>query len=175
MGYDLPAAIGVAIARPDLERVICLAGDGSIMMNLQELQTIVGLRLPVKIFVLNNSGYHSIRQTQSSFFAGRVVGCGTDSGLSFPDFARLADAFGMPFERCSRHADLQTVITRTLAHTGAAMCEVVLDLAQPFAPKLSSRKLEDGSMVTASLEDMAPFLSREELQRNMPADLGEGA
>jgi len=173
MGYDLPAAIGAAIARPELERIICLAGDGSIMMNLQELQTIVGRRLPVKVFVLNNSGYHSIRQTQSSFFAGRVVGCGTDSGLSFPDFGRLADAFGMPFERCSRHADLQAAIARTLAHTGAAMCEVVLDLAQPFAPKLSSRKLEDGSMVTSSLEDMAPFLSPEELQRNMPADLGE--
>ena len=170
MGYDLPAAIGAAIAKPELTRVVCLAGDGSIMMNLQELQTIVGNKLPVKVFVLNNSGYHSIRQTQSSFFAGRIVGCGTDSGLSFPDFGRLAAAFGMPFERCSRHADLQGTIARTLACAGAAMCEVVLDLSQPFAPKLSSRKLEDGSMVTSSLEDMAPFLSREELQSNMPSD-----
>jgi acetolactate synthase-1/2/3 large subunit len=169
MGYDLPAAIGVAIARPELDRVVCLAGDGSIMMNLQELQTIVGSKLPVKVFVLNNSGYHSIRQTQSSFFAGRIVGCGTDSGLSFPDFGRLAEAFGLPFERCSRHTDLQGAIARTLAHDGAAMCEVVLDLEQPFAPKLSSRKLEDGSMVTSSLEDMSPFLSREELQGNMLA------
>jgi acetolactate synthase-1/2/3 large subunit len=175
MGYDLPAAIGVAIAKPELDRVVCLAGDGSIMMNLQELQTIVGNKLPVKVFVLNNSGYHSIRQTQSSFFAGRIVGCGTDSGLSFPDFGQLASAFGMPFERCSRHADLQGTIARTLACTGAAMCEVVLDLAQPFAPKLSSRKLEDGSMVTSSLEDMAPFLSREELRSNMPADSRERA
>ncbi|MFM7291195.1 MAG: thiamine pyrophosphate-binding protein, partial [Planctomycetia bacterium] len=173
MGYDLPAAIGVAVARPELGRVICLAGDGSIMMNLQELQTIAGDRLPVKIFVLNNSGYHSIRQTQSSFFAGRIVGCGTDSGLSFPDFGRLATAFGMPFERCARHADLDGAIARTLAHTGPAVCEVVLDLEQPFAPKLSSRKLEDGSMVTSSLEDMAPFLSREELRHNMPADSRE--
>jgi len=170
MGYDLPAAIGAAIARPELERVICLAGDGSIMMNLQELQTIVGSNLPVKIFVLNNSGYHSIRQTQSSFFAGRIVGCGTDSGLSFPDFGRLAAAFGIPFERCSRHAELQEAIAHTLAHPGPAMCEVVLDLAQPFAPKLSSRKLEDGSMVTSSLEDMAPFLPHEELRANMPSE-----
>ena len=175
MGYDLPAAIGVAIAKPELARVVCLAGDGSIMMNLQELQTIVGSKLPVKVFVLNNSGYHSIRQTQSSFFAGRIVGCGTDSGLSFPDFGRLAAAFDMPFERCSRHDNLQVAIARTLAHAGAAMCEVVLDLSQPFAPKLSSRKLEDGSMVTSSLEDMAPFLSREELQGNMPADTKERA
>ena len=160
MGYDLPAAIGTAIARPDLDRVICLAGDGSIMMNLQELQTIVGLNLPIKVFVLNNAGYHSIRQTQSSFFKGRIVGCGTDSGLSFPDFAKVATAFGIPFVRCQRHDELQDAIGRTLAHDGYAMCEIALDLEQQFAPKLSSRKLEDGSMVTSSLEDMAPFLSR---------------
>jgi len=167
MGYDLPAAIGAAIARPDLDRVICLAGDGSIMMNLQELQTIVGLKLPIKIFVLNNSGYHSIRQTQSSFFKGRIVGCGTDSGLSFPDFAKVAEAFDIPFQRCQRHDALRDAISRTLAHDGCAMCELVLDLEQQFSPKLSSRKLEDGTMVTSSLEDMAPFLSREELASNM--------
>ena len=169
MGYDLPAAIGTAIARPDLDRVICLAGDGSIMMNLQELQTIVGLNLPIKVFVLNNAGYHSIRQTQSSFFKGRIVGCGTDSGLSFPDFAKVATAFGLPFVRCQRHDELQNAIGRTLAHDGYAMCEIAIDLEQQFAPKLSSRKLEDGSMVTSSLEDMAPFLSREELAENMNA------
>lgn len=169
MGYDLPAAIGAAIARPDLDRVICLAGDGSIMMNLQELQTIVGLKLPIKIFILNNSGYHSIRQTQSNFFKGRIVGCGTDSGLSFPDFAKVANAFDISFERCRRHDDLPEAISRTLAHDGCAMCELVLDLEQQFAPKLSSRKLEDGTMVTSSLEDMAPFLSREELAANMNA------
>lgn len=169
MGYDLPAAIGAAIARPDLDRVICLAGDGSIMMNLQELQTIVGLKLPIKIFILNNAGYHSIRQTQSNFFKGRIVGCGTDSGLSFPDFAKLAGAFDMPFVRCQRHDELQDAIDCTLAHDGYAMCEIVLDLEQQFAPKLSSRKLEDGSMVTSSLEDMAPFLSRDELAENMNA------
>lgn len=169
MGYDLPAAIGVAVARPDLDRVICLAGDGSIMMNIQELQTIVGLQLPIKIFVLNNSGYHSIRQTQSNFFKGRIVGCGTDSGLSFPDFSRLATGFGMPFHRCRTHEELRAAITDTLAEEGPVMCEIVLDLEQQFAPKLSSRKLDDGSMVTSSLEDMAPFLPRDELAMNMRA------
>ncbi|HWZ94884.1 MAG TPA: thiamine pyrophosphate-binding protein [Opitutaceae bacterium] len=167
MGYDLPAAIGVATARPDLARVICLAGDGSIMMNLQELQTIAGRKLPVKIFVLNNSGYHSIRQTQANFFSDNIVGCGTDSGLSFPDFGRVADAFGLSFQRCTRHADLDAAITATLDSPGAALCEIVLDLAQAFSPKLSSRKLEDGRMITAPLEEMAPFLSREELKANM--------
>ena len=167
MGYDLPAAIGAAIARPELARIICLAGDGSMMMNLQELQTIAGRKLPVKIFVLNNTGYHSIRQTQANFFPDNIVGCGTDSGLSFPDFSRVADAFGLPFRRCARHSDLDAALSATLETPGPALCEVVLDLAQAFSPKLASRKLEDGRMITAPLEDMAPFLTREELRSNM--------
>ncbi|MEI6321697.1 MAG: thiamine pyrophosphate-binding protein [bacterium] len=167
MGYDLPAAIGAAEALLEKKRIICLAGDGSIMMNLQELQIIAGLRLPVKIFILNNSGYHSIRQTQSNFFPDNIVGCGTDSGLSFPDFGKVAHAFGLPFERCQRHAELDETIRKTLQQEGPAVCELILDLEQAFAPKLSSRKLEDGRMVTASLEDMSPFLSREELAENL--------
>ena len=166
MGYDLPAALGAAFAHPG-KRVVCLAGDGSIMMNLQELQTIVGRRLPVKIFVLFNFGYHSIRQTQQNFFSDNIIGCGTDSGLSFPEWSRLAHAFGLPFHRVDTHAGLDAAIAATLAIDGPALCEVVLDLRQPFAPKLSSRKLDDGRMVTSPLEDMAPFLDRAELQSNM--------
>ena len=166
MGYDLPAAIGVAEAHLG-RRVICLAGDGSIMMNLQELQTIVGRKLPIKVFIMNNTGYHSIRQTQANFFSDNIVGCGTDSGLSFPDFGKVAHAFGLPFRRCQTHGELSSAIEATLAEQGAAICEIMIDLAQSFAPKLSSRKLEDGRMVTAALEDMAPFLSREELKSNM--------
>jgi len=167
MGYDLPAAIGAAEALPEKKRIICLAGDGSIMMNLQELQTIAGRRLPVKIFILNNTGYHSIRQTQGNFFPDNIVGCGTDSGLSFPDFGKVATAFGLPFERCTSHAELDVAIRRTLEREGPAVCEVMLDLVQAFAPKLFSRKLDDGRMVTAPLEDMAPFLSRAELAENL--------
>jgi acetolactate synthase-1/2/3 large subunit len=137
------------------------------MMNLQELQVVSGRSLPLKIFILNNGGYHSIRQTQGNFFPDNIVGCGTDSGLSFPDFGKVANAFGLPFERCANHAQLDAAISRTLEHKGPAICEVVLDLDQVFAPKLSSRKLADGRMVTAPLEDMAPFLSREELAENM--------
>ena len=166
MGYDIPAAIGVSIGNPG-RRVICLAGDGSIMMNIQDLQTISGRKLPVKIFIMNNTGYHSIRQTQANFFADNIVGCGTDSGLTFPDFGKIAHAFELPFYRCTRHEDLDTIIRFTLAEPGPAICEIMLDLNQSFAPKLSSRKLEDGRMVTAALEDMAPFLSREELKTNM--------
>ena len=167
MGYDLPAAIGAAEALTHKKRIICLAGDGSIMMNLQELQTIAGRGYPLKIFVLNNSGYHSIRQTQGNFFPDNIVGCGTDSGLSFPDFEKVAGAFGIGYQRCCNHDEFDEVIQRTMALEGPVICEIVLDLAQVFAPKLSSRKLEDGRMVTAPLEDMAPFLSREDLAKNM--------
>ncbi|AGA28159.1 thiamine pyrophosphate-binding protein [Singulisphaera acidiphila] len=166
MGYDLPAAIGACLAsggRP----VVCLAGDGSIQMNLQELQTIVGRGLPIKLFVLNNQGYHSIRQTQQNYFADNIVGCGLDSGLSFPDFGRLATAYGIPYRRVDRHGDLATAVAETLAGPGPQVCEVMLDLAQAFAPKLASKKLADGRMVSAPLEDLTPLLSREEFAENM--------
>jgi len=167
MGYDVPAAIGASVAMPRKERIICLAGDGSIMMNLQELQTVSGLKLPIKIFVLNNAGYHSIRQTQRNFFPDNIVGCGEDSGLSFPDFEKVAAAFNLPFRRIQKHDELDDVIRWVLTSRGPVLCEVMLDLAQGFAPKLSSRKLEDGRMETAPLDDMAPFLSREELAENI--------
>lgn len=166
MGYDLPAAIGAAIALPDSKRIICLAGDGSIMMNLQELQTIMHYHFPVKIFILNNCGYHSIRQTQGNFFADNIVGCGTESGLSFPDFKKIARAFDFNYHRLDDHADPRTALDLALKEQGASITEIMLDLDQAFEPKLSSRKLEDGAMITTSLEDMAPFLSREELEKN---------
>lgn len=167
MGYDLPAVIGVFHARSDLARIICVAGDGSIMMNLQELQTIVGQNIPAKIFLLNNQGYHSIRQTQNAFFAGRPVGCGVESGLTFPDFRKIAEAFGLRYLNCAAHNDLAAAIAETLQGRQPAICEIFLDLEQAFAPKLTSRQLEDGRMVASSLEDMAPFLDRAELKRNM--------
>ena len=173
MGYDIPAALGAAIALGGKQRVICLAGDGSAMMNLQELQTIHGLNLPVKVFVFNNLGYHSIRQTQANFFADNIVGCGTDSGISFPDFEKIAMAFGFSFRRCTEHRDLDAAVKATLEGEGPQFCELILDLAQPFAPKLTSRRLESGKMVSSPLEDMAPFLSREELRENMFVKLVE--
>ena len=169
MGYDLPATIGAwhAMARglgpthPD--RVICLAGDGSIMQNLQELQTIVGQRIPAKIFLYNNSGYHSIRQSQQAYFKGFSVGCGPDSGVTFPDFSKIAAAFGLDYICVSDHDLMADAIAFTLATPGAALCEIMIDKGQNFAPKVSSRRLEDGTMVTAPMEDLAPFLPRDEL------------
>jgi len=166
MGYDLPAAIGAAYAAPD-RRIICLAGDGSIMMNLQELQSIIAQRLNIKIFLLNNAGYSSIRQTQTAYFSDNMFGCDPASGVSFPDFQRIASAFGFPVRRVATHAELAAALDASLHVTGPQFCEVMLDQAQNFAPKLSSRKLEDGRMVSSPLHDMAPFLSREELAENM--------
>lgn len=165
MGYDVPAAIGahVASGRP----VFCLAGDGSVMMNLQELQTIAGRKLPVRIFVLNNDGYTSIRQTQRAYFPGNAIGIGPDSGVTFPDFVRLADALGIPARRCAGPTELAGSLEFALGAQGPALVEVMLDPDAPFAPKLASRALPDGRMVSPALEDMAPFLSREELAKNL--------
>ena len=165
MGFDVPAAIGAAVA--GAARVVCIAGDGSLMMNLQELQTIAGHRLPIKLFIFNNDGYLSIKLTQRGFFEGRYIGSGPSSGVTFPDLGKLAVAFGLPFERVSEHADLRDAIARTLAADGPAVCEVMLDPDQPFAPRVSSKRLADGTMVTAPLEDMFPFLPPEEVQRVM--------
>jgi len=164
MGYDLPAAIGAAVASG--RRVVCLAGDGSMQMNLQELQTIKTNRLPVKMFILNNGGYHSIKQTQANFF-GRLHGCDATSGVECPDAGALARAYGFPYIRVTGAQALDDAFTSTLSGEGAAICEVVLDPAQGFAPKQSSRRLPDGRMVSAPLEDLAPFLGRDELAANM--------
>jgi acetolactate synthase-1/2/3 large subunit len=169
MGYDLPAAIGAYFGRikNTTDRIICIAGDGSIMMNLQELETISGNNLNIKIFLLNNKGYHSIRQTQQSFFKDNIVGCGLDSGLTFPNFEKIAKAFNFIYRSISNHDQLDECIEFVLKEDGPILCEVFIDMNQQFSPKLSSRKLEDGTMITATLEDMSPFLDREEFNSNM--------
>ncbi len=169
MGYDLPAAIGAyygALAeRGQQRRVICLAGDGSIMMNLQELQTIAHHNLPIKIFVLNNAGYLSIRTSQNNFFKRRA-GEGPDSGVSFPDFLAVAQAFGIPSLRVTS-TNWRDALPDALQSDGPMLCDVMLDETQGFEPRMSSRRLDDGSIVSPPLEDMFPFLERDELARNM--------
>ena len=164
MGYDLPAAIGAAFARPG-ERIICLAGDGSVQMNLQELQTVVHHHLPIKLFILNNRGYLSIRSTQKNFF-GRYTGSGLESGLSFPDMVALGNAYGIPSLRLDQ-PDYGDQLTALLAADGPALVEVMLDPDQEFEPRTSSKILPDGRMVSAPLEDMYPFLGEDELRENM--------
>ena len=166
MGYELPATIGAYFTNLNQSRVICLAGDGSIMMNIQELQTISGLNIPAQIYILNNKGYHSIRQTQHSFFKDNIVGCGIDSGLTFPEFSKIATAFGFNYFSIKNHEELKNKLGNIMSTEGAFICEIEIDLDQQFSPKVTSKKLEDGSMITSSLEDMWPFLSPEELACN---------
>lgn len=172
MGYGLPAAIGVF--RAAKAEVICVTGEGSLQMNLQELQTIVQNRLPIKIFVINNEGYHSIRQTQMNFFGEPLVGVGPESGdLSFPDLEKLAWAYGIPYASCCDSASLGEDIGRVLNQPGAVICQVFVTKSQYTQPKTASRRLPDGRMVSAPLEDMYPFLDRKELRENMVIDLIE--
>ena len=166
MGYEVPATIGAYFTNPNQSRVICIAGDGSIMMNIQELQTISGLNIPAQIYILNNKGYHSIRQTQHSFFKDNIVGCGIDSGLTFPEFSKIATAFGFNYFSIKNHEELKSKLGNIMSTEGRLICEIEIDLEQQFSPKVTSKKLEDGSMVTSSLEDMWPFLSKEELKIN---------
>jgi acetolactate synthase-1/2/3 large subunit len=161
MGYSLSASIGASIAN-DKKEVICIEGDGSIQMNLQELQTIVHHKLPIKIFILNNQGYSSIRQTQSNFFKGNLVGCGEGSGISFPSFSKLADLYDIKYFKI-QHTDLMdNQLQRVLEYKDTVICEVVLG-DYIFQPKLSSEKMPNGKMVSQPLENMFPFLSKEEL------------
>lgn len=160
MGHDLPAAIGAAFARPG-KRTICLAGDGSVQMNIQELQTVVHHHLPLKIFVLNNSGYLSMRMTQSGFF-GRLTGESGSSGASLPDMVKIACAYGIPSTRIDRASQFEQ-IDRALAADGPTLVDVVLDPAQEFEPRSKARQLPDGRIVSPNLEDMYPFLDETEL------------
>ncbi len=167
MGYGLPAAIGASVAEPSQD-IVLVTGDGSIQMNLQELQTVIGYKLPIKIFIINNEGYHSIRQTQKSFFGEPLVGIGADSGdLTFPSMEKLSWAYGFPYVSIRSNEEIGEKAEETLAIEGPVICEVFVTLDQNFEPKSASKKLPDGSMVSAPLEDLAPFLPDEEMEKNM--------
>lgn len=165
MGHDLPSAIGSAFARSG-QRVICLAGDGSLMMNIQELQTVVHAGLPVGIMVMNNGGYQSIRTTQTNYF-GRLIGEGSRSGVSFPDYVRVAEAFGLKAYRIDDGDDLRVRLRTVLSDQGPWLCDVRLDPGIGLEPRASSKMLADGRMASMPIEDMYPFLDREEFRANM--------
>jgi acetolactate synthase-1/2/3 large subunit len=164
MGYDLPAAVGAAVGGAG--EVWCLAGDGSLQMNLQELATVSFRRLPIKLVYLNNGGYASIRQTQTNFF-GSQYGCGTSSGLGFPDMEKLAAAYGIPYVLTKTIDQVETDSQSVKNLEGPVIWEVLLKLDYSFEPKLSSEKLPDGRMISKPLEDLFPFLPREEFASNM--------
>ena len=168
MGYDLPAAVGVCVAEGKKE-IVCVSGDGSIQMNLQELQTILTNRLPIKIFVINNDGYHSIRQTQTNLFGNHTkVGIGPESqDLSFPSLEKLAWAYGYPYAACRQNSDIDATLDAAFGTEGAFIAEIFVDPAQFFEPKSATKRLADGTLVSPPLEDLAPFLDKEELKKIM--------
>ena len=152
----------------ELQDIILVTGDGSIQMNLQELQTIIHHKLPIKIFIINNQGYHSIRQTQKNFFGEPLVGIGYDSGdLSFPDMEKLATAYGYPYERIENNGELADKLDRVLTVKEPMICEIMVSTTQNFEPKSATKRLPDGTLVSAPLEDLAPFLPEDELAENM--------
>lgn len=168
MGYDLPASIGASFAR-NKDSVICLSGDGSIQMNLQELQTIVFHKLPIKIFVINNEGYHSMRQTEENLFPeyDTTIGVGPESkDLSFPCMKKISEAYGIPYYKIDSN-DMGKILDDVLNEEKYALCEIFVDTKQKFEPKSATKKLKNGTLISPPLEDLAPFLPREELERNM--------
>ena len=143
-------------------------------MNIQELQTIVQNKLPVMIFLMNNQGYHSIRMTQNNFFGKPLVGVGLESGdLSFPDLSKLIPAYGLPYYRIENNEQLDGTISEIISKKEACLCEVMLSTAQVTEPKVASKKLADGTMVSGTLEDMKPFLPEAVIKKVRKISEGE--
>lgn len=168
MGYDVPAAIGAAIASG--RKVYCVTGDGSVMMNLQELQTIVKNDLPVNLVIFSNDGYGAIRQTSKNFFNGSYIGCTPDTGVSFPDFEKVADTFGYLYKKCTSNAQVEEAVKWLVNSKHRVLLEVEQKLDDPVTPKVMSRLDENGKMLTPALQDMYPFLSEEEFKELMIKD-----
>lgn len=166
MGWDLPASIGACIAN-NKKRTICVTGDGSVQMNIQELQFVRYHNLPIKVLILNNLGYTSIRLTQDTFFGGHYVGADSNSGVGNPDFQKIAYAYNLAYEKILNNDELEKKIKKVLSLDGPVICEINISPAQGVVPKTTSHKKEDGSFASRPLEDMFPFLSREELKENM--------
>jgi acetolactate synthase-1/2/3 large subunit len=166
MGFTLPCTIGVAYAAKD-KMVFGITGDGSFQLNIQELQTLANFKPNIKLIIWNNSGYLSIKSTQSRFFEGRKIGAGPESGLTFPDTSKIAKAYGLPFKRVSKAKTLGTCLEWLKSFKGPAILEVICQTEQEIIPTAASKTLDDGSMVSTPLEDMYPFLDEKEFLENM--------
>ncbi len=166
MGWGLPAAIGACIAN-DKKRVICIAGEGGLQMTIQELATVMHYKLPIKLFVQNNGGYLTIKQTQEYRFGGRLMGCDETSGLSFPDILKVAEAHRIPAIRVENQDGLRENIKKVVNSHGPMICEIIMDKDQPQIPKYLAKKGQDGKTIPTPLEDLYPYLPPEELKKNI--------
>ncbi len=167
MGYGLPAAIGVSFAFNNKKRIICMEGDGSIQMNIQELQTMKHYNLPIKLFIYSNDGFLTMRNTQNNLCDGRHVASGSDSGITCPDFVKVGKAYGIKSIRINNHKEMKEKIKYVLSYPGPIICDINALKNMPLTPKLLTRKRADGTFYSPCLEDMWPFLSKEELKENM--------
>jgi acetolactate synthase-1/2/3 large subunit len=170
MGFGIPAAIGaglVGIAQDPNRNIICVDGDGGFQFNIQELETIKRLQLPVKFFVLNNEGYGSIRASQTAFFGACMIGCDPPTGQTLPDVRRVAEAYDIATDMITTQRNLEDEIRRVLGTPGPVVCDVHVVLDEVRQPRLSSVQLPDGSFVSKPLEDLWPFLDRAEFKANM--------
>jgi len=166
MGFGVPQSIGVCLAG-NRKRTICINGDGGFQLNIQELETIKRLNLPIKFFYLNNQGYISIRATQNNYFEGRFVATGRSSGLTLPDIRKISDAYGIANNKIQFNSQLEKGIAEALASDGPFICEVMIDPEEQVMPKVKSILDSRGRMVSKPLEDLAPFLERKEFFENM--------
>lgn len=166
MGFGIPMAIGGCIASGG-KRTVCIDGDGGFILNIQELEVIKRLSLPIKFFVLNNQGYASIQATQRNYFNGYYVASTRESGLTLPEYTKIAKAFSIPSFRLKNHHNIKEKIRGMLNLKGPVICEVMVSPEQMTSPRVSTKKMPDGSMVSSPMEDLWPFLEREEFYSNM--------
>lgn len=169
MGFGVPSAIGACLAS-GRKRTICVEGDGGLQLNVQELATLAAQNLPIKCFVVNNQGYASIRTSQTAHF-NLLVGADSTSGLKLPDLEKLAEAYGVGYVRVDSHAVLDEKLQTLLESAGPVICEVVVQDEEPRIPRVMTRMDENGKPVTGALEDLYPFLSREELEAQMSVSI----
>jgi acetolactate synthase-1/2/3 large subunit len=173
MGFGVPAALGACVGS-GARRTLCIDGDGGFHMNVQELEVIRRLNLPVKFFVLDNEGYGSIRSSQRAYFQGHLVASDAGSGLTLPSTLRVAEAYGIRTARLESHEGIRDKVAALLARPGPLVCEVKLDPDQPTIPRVTSYEKPDGTMATHPMEDMFPLLDREEFRANMYVPEVEG-
>jgi acetolactate synthase-1/2/3 large subunit len=176
MGYGIPASIGVCVGSGG-KKTVCVDGDGGLQLNIQELATIAHLQLPIKIFVLNNNGYASIRASQSNYFGGANIGCSPETGVGLPDYRKLARAYGLKTAviegqgqaegQPENQSDLRTAVRKVLRSRGPVLCDVHIIPDEIRAPRVTSIQRPDGSFLSKPLEDLWPFLDRDEFMRNM--------
>ena len=165
MGWGLPAAVGAFYAK-NKNRVICLTGDGGFQLNIQELATVMHHKIPMKIFVFNNEGYLTIKQTQQLGFDGRIMGADKKSGLSFPNYRKLAETYQMNYFIAKSHKNLKNLIKKVINSKGASICELIMDPDEEQIPKAINKRTPEGKSIPTKFEDMYPFLSKRELNSN---------